>query len=65
MHLRSDFEGLRGSILHCSPLSSIDSVVSELLVEETHLKSHSKKGILYTQNPSILATPSKQSSNNQ
>ena len=27
--LRSDFEGLRGSILHRSPLPSIDSVVSE------------------------------------
>jgi hypothetical protein len=32
--LRSDFEGLKGSILHCSPLSSVDSIVSELLVEK-------------------------------
>jgi hypothetical protein len=32
--LRSDFEGLRGSIMHHSPLPSIDSVVSELLAEE-------------------------------
>jgi len=32
--LRSDFEGLRGSILHRSPLPSVDSVVSELLAEE-------------------------------
>ncbi|GKC03110.1 gag-pol polyprotein [Tanacetum coccineum] len=30
---------LRGSILHCEPLPSVDSVVSELLVEEIRLKS--------------------------
>ena len=43
MALRSDFEGLRGSILYCSPLQFVDSVVSKLLAEETRLKSHSKK----------------------
>ena len=32
--LRSDFKGLRGSILHRSPLPSVDSVVSELLAED-------------------------------
>jgi hypothetical protein len=57
--LRSDFEGLRGSILHRSPLPSVDSIVSELLVEEIHLQSYSEKGILYASNPSILAVPSK------
>jgi len=31
---RSDFEGLRGPILHRSPLLSVDSIVSELLTEE-------------------------------
>ena len=31
--LRSDFEGVRGSVLHRSPLPSIDSVVSELFVD--------------------------------
>ena len=31
------FEGLRGSILHHSPLPSVDLVVSELLAEEIHL----------------------------
>ena len=65
MALRTDFEGLRGSILHRSPLPSIDSVVSELLVEETCLKSHSEKGNLSTPNPSVLIVPSKSSSNNQ
>jgi len=35
--LRSDFKGLRGSILHRSPLPSIDSVFSELLAEEIRL----------------------------
>ena len=42
--LHSDFEGLRGSILYCSPLFSVDSVVSELLAEEIHLQSYSEKG---------------------
>jgi hypothetical protein len=31
--LRSDFEGLKGLILHRSPLPSVDSLVSELLAE--------------------------------
>jgi hypothetical protein len=35
--LRNDFEGLRGSILHCSLLPSVDSVVNELLAEEIRL----------------------------
>jgi len=60
--LRSDFEGLKGSILHRSPLPS---VVSELLAEEIHLQSYSKKGILSASNPSVLAVPSKQFSNHQ
>ena len=54
MALHNDFEGFRGSILDCSTLSSVDSVVSELLVEEICLKSHSKKGIPSTWNPSML-----------
>ena len=65
MTFHSDFEGLRGSIFHRSPLLSVDLVVSELMVEETLLKSHSKKGILSTPNPSMLVVPSKSSSNNQ
>ncbi|KAL2490868.1 Retrotran gag 3 domain-containing protein [Abeliophyllum distichum] len=39
MALRSSFEGLRGSILYRTPLPSVDSVVSELVIEETRLKS--------------------------
>ena len=65
MALCSDFEGLRGSILHRSPLPSVDLVVSEILTEETRLKSHSKKGIIYAPNPYVLVVPSKSSSNNQ
>ena len=53
------------SILHRSLLPFVDSVVSELLVEETRLKSHSKKGILSTLNPFVLVVPSKPSSNDQ
>ena len=63
--LPSDFEGLKGFILHCSLFPFVDLVVSELLVEEIRLKSHSKKGILSTPNPFMLAVPSKSSSNNQ
>ena len=44
--LRSDFEGLRGSILNRSPLPSVYSIVSELLAEEIRLQSYSEKGIL-------------------
>jgi len=35
--LRGDFEGLRSSILHRSPLSSVDSVINKLLAEEIRL----------------------------
>jgi len=63
--LRSDFEELRGSILHCSPLSSIDSVVSKLLADEICLQSYSEKEILSASNPSVLAVPSKLFFNHQ
>jgi len=63
--LRSDFEGLRGSILHRSPLPSVDSVVSELLAEEIRLQSYSEKEILSASNPSVLVVPSKSFSNHQ
>ena len=63
--LRSDFEGLGCSILHRSPLPSVNSVVSELLAEEIRFKSYSEKGILSTSNPSVLAVPSKSLSHNQ
>jgi hypothetical protein len=60
MALRDDFEGLRGSILHRTPLPRVDSVVSELLAEETRLKSQSNlhlgKGIL-SNPPSVFAAP--------
>jgi hypothetical protein len=60
MALRDDFEGLRGSILHRTPLPKVDSVISELLAEETRLKSHSnlhpEKGIL-SNPPSVFAAP--------
>jgi len=65
MALHSDFKGLIVLILHYSPLSSIDSVVSELSAEEILLQSYSENGILYTSNYSLLATPSKPFFNNQ
>jgi hypothetical protein len=63
--LRNDFEGLRGSIMHCSPLSFVDSVVSELLVEEIHLQSYFEKEIISTSNLFVLAIPSKSFLNHQ
>ena len=63
--LRSNFEGLRGLILHRSPLSSVDSIVNELLVKEIHLQSYFEKKILYTSNPFVLAVCSKSFFNNQ
>lgn len=66
MALRSDFEGLRGTILHRTPLPSVDSVVSELLAEEIRLKSQTDKGIVSSIPPSVLAAPQRSptSSNN-
>jgi len=63
--LHNDFEGLRGSILHRSPLPSVDSIVSELLAEEICLQSYFEKGILSASNPFVLVIPSKPSSNHQ
>ncbi|PWA89615.1 hypothetical protein CTI12_AA109930 [Artemisia annua] len=62
MALRHDFEGLRGSILHRNPLPSVDSVVSELLVEEIRLKSLDDQKIVTQQGSSIFAA-SQRSSN--
>ena len=49
--------------MHCSPLSSVDFVVSELLAEEIRLQFYYEKGILSALDPSILAVPSKSFSN--
>ena len=65
MVLRDNFEGVRGSILHRSPLPSVDSVVHELLAEEIRLKTLSGKGILPDPNPSVLAASFWPSSNHQ
>jgi hypothetical protein len=60
MALRDDFEGLRGSILHRTPLPKVDSVVNELLAEEIRLKYHSNsisdKRTLSTP-PSVFVAP--------
>jgi hypothetical protein len=61
--LHNDFEGLRSSIIHHSPLSYIDSVVSELLAEEIRLQSYSEKRILSALNLLVLAVSSKPLSN--
>ncbi|KAK0600424.1 hypothetical protein LWI29_014836 [Acer saccharum] len=63
MALRDDFKGLRGSILHRSPLPSVDSIVSKLLDKEIHLKSEAGKGILLAPNPFVLAVPYRPPSN--
>jgi len=63
--LHSDFEGLRGSILHCFSLLSVDSVISELLAEKIRFQFYSEKEILYASNHFVLAVPSKSFSNHQ
>ncbi|XP_062111046.1 uncharacterized protein LOC133822654 [Humulus lupulus] len=70
MALRDEFEGLHGTILHRSPLPSVDSVVNELLAEEMCLKSRIdkvgvEKGILPSPNPPVFAVPHRLASNNQ
>ncbi|KAM1297870.1 hypothetical protein ACFX15_023985 [Malus domestica] len=40
MPLRDDFETLRSSILHRTPLPSVDSVLNELQAEEVRVQSH-------------------------
>ncbi|KAK3013838.1 hypothetical protein RJ639_009484 [Escallonia herrerae] len=60
MALRTKFEPLRGSMLHRSPLPSVDKVLSELVAEETRLKSsllHSMQTqavLVATQRPQFL-----------
>jgi hypothetical protein len=54
MAFYNNFEGLRGSILHRSPLTSLDSIVNELLTKEIQLQSYFKKEILSTSNPFVL-----------
>ncbi|TXG48946.1 hypothetical protein EZV62_024821 [Acer yangbiense] len=65
MALRGDFEGLCGSILHRSPLPSVDSVVNELLAEEIRFKTTHGKGILPLPNHTVLAVPPKFQTNSQ
>ena len=65
MALRDDFEGLRESILHRSPLPSVDSVVHELIAEEIRFKTQLGKGISLDPNPSVLAASFKPLSSQQ
>ncbi|KAG6482441.1 hypothetical protein ZIOFF_059072 [Zingiber officinale] len=65
MTLRDDFEGLRGTILHRSPLPSVDSVVHELLAEEIRLKSQVDKKNIASSTPSVFATPQRSMPHNQ
>ncbi|KAG6502605.1 hypothetical protein ZIOFF_034890 [Zingiber officinale] len=65
MALCDDFEGLRGTILHHSPLPSVDSVVHELLAEEIRLKSQVDKKTIASSTPSVFATPQRSMPHNQ
>ena len=56
MALRSDFKGLHRSILNHTPLTTVDSVVHELIAEETHIKSHADKGPK-TATPIVFVVP--------
>jgi hypothetical protein len=63
--LYSDFEVLRGSILHCSPLPFVNSIVIELLAEEICFQSYYEKEILSALNPFVIVVPSKPLFNHQ
>ncbi|KAG6475385.1 hypothetical protein ZIOFF_064603 [Zingiber officinale] len=65
MALRDDFEGLRGTILHHSPLPSVDLVVHEFLAEEIHLKSQVDKKTIASSTPSVFTTPQRSMPHNQ
>ncbi|XP_073036801.1 uncharacterized protein [Primulina eburnea] len=65
MALRNDFEGLRGTILHRSPLPSVDSVVNELLAEEIRLKSKVDKVSVTNTTPSVFVAPQHSPPSNQ
>ena len=56
MALRPEYENCRSSILHRTPLPSVDSVIHELLAEETRLKIQSVKEISPS-TASVLAVP--------
>ncbi|KAG6519526.1 hypothetical protein ZIOFF_023020 [Zingiber officinale] len=57
--------GLRGTILHRSPLPSVDSVVHELLAKEIRLKSQVDKRIVAPSTPSVFAAPQRSMPHNQ
>ena len=65
MALRSDFEGLRGTILHRTPIPTVDSVVHELIAEETRLKAHVDKGSKLSTTPAVFAVPQRSQNSNQ
>ena len=65
MELRSDFEGLCGSILHRTPLPTVDSVVHELIAEETRIKSNADKGPKTAVTPDVLVVTQRPQSSNQ
>ena len=62
MALCDDFEGLRGAILHRSPLPSVDYVVNDLLAEEIRLKSKIDKEPPSPTPPSVFVVPQRSSS---
>lgn len=64
MALRDDFERLRGNILHRHSHPFVDIVVSELLVEETRLKTQVGNDPFVISSLSVLVVPSKPFLNN-
>src|SRR4051812_40689358 len=55
MRLRPEFEALRGSILHRSPLPSITDAISEFIAKETRLRLLSS-AVTPTQSATALTT---------
>ncbi|XP_068640145.1 uncharacterized protein [Aristolochia californica] len=63
MAFHSDFELIRGSMIHRAPLPTLSAAVSELLAEETRLRSLGGLSSSKTSSPDMSQCPSLQSNN--
>lgn len=65
MVFRDDFEKLQGNIPHRHHHPFINTVVRDLLTEETHLKTQAGKGLSQVSSLLVLVVPSKPFLSNQ
>lgn len=65
MALCSDFEGLRGTIIFCNPLPTVESVVHNLIAKETRIRSQANKGSKKIITPVVFVVPQQPNTSNQ